>query len=50
MPIPKCNVCKKEAEVVDTEYGEYYCHYHANMFEVFKGPHRNVEEELDGNV
>jgi len=41
----KCNVCLNPAVVVDTEYDEYYCHKHALNYQVYDGPHRELEKE-----
>ena len=38
----KCCVCSKPAVVVDTEYDEPYCEPHADGYEVWDGPHREV--------
>ena len=29
-----CCVCGKPATVIDTEYDEWYCEYHAEMYQV----------------
>ena len=42
-----CNVCLNPATVMDTEYDEYYCDKHAREYQVFDGPHRELEKEED---
>lgn len=39
---PRCNVCGKPPEVLDTEYDEYFCLSCAQNYEVLDGPHRYV--------
>lgn len=39
-----CVVCEKPAVVLDTEYDEAYCAKHAQEYQVYAGPHRDLVE------